>query len=168
MEIEEQAEPVNATNLPTTADDNMFMALTFELDDEVFAVEVVHVHEVIDPLPVTFVPNADPFAPGLINARGAVIPVLDLQHRLGMERRSETQDTRFVVLETVLGEDRTKFAMVADSVHEVVELEERAIQPAPELGMKWPAEFIRGIVQRDGNLVIVLNTDTAFRPDVAA
>lgn len=145
-----------------------FMALTFELHDEVFAIEIAHVHEVIDPLPVTQVPNADPFAPGLINARGAIVPVLDLQHRLGMKPKPKSQETRFVVLETVISEDRTKFAMVADRVHEVVEFDESAIQPAPELGMQWPNEFIRGIVQRNGTLVILLNTDTAFRPDVAA
>lgn len=113
-----------------------FMALTFELHGERFAVEVANVHEVIDPLPLTIVPNADPFAPGLINARGAVVPVLDLQYRLGFTRNEQTPDTRFVVLETDIGEDRTKFALIADSVHEVVEIEESRIQPAPELGMK--------------------------------
>lgn len=147
---------------------NSFMALTFELHDEVFAVEIAHVHEVIDPLPVTQVPNADPFAPGLINARGAIVPVLDLQHRLGMKPKPQSSETRFVVLETVIGEDRTKFAVVADRVHEVVEFEEWSIQPAPELGMQWPSEFIRGFVQRSNALVILLNTDTAFRPDIAA
>lgn len=152
----------------TGASDRTFMALTFELHDEVFAIEIAHVHEVIDPLPVTQVPNADPFAPGLINARGAIVPVLDLQHRLGMKPKPQSQETRFVVLETVISEDRTKFAMVADRVHEVVEFDESAIQPAPELGMQWPNEFIRGIVQRGGTLVILLNTDTAFRPDIAA
>lgn len=141
-----------------------FMALTFELHGEVFAVDVAHVHEVIDPLPLTLVPNADPFAPGLINARGAIIPVLDLQYRFGTRRQQETADTRYIVLETVIGEDRTKFAMIADSVHEVVELYESAIQPAPELGMTWPPEFIRGIVQRDGTLIILLDTDATFSP----
>lgn len=145
-----------------------FMALTFELHKELFAVEVAHVHEVIDPLPLTLVPNADPFAPGLINARGAVVPVLDLQYRLGIVRQAQTNDTRFVVLETLIDDDRTKFAIIADGVHEVVELDEGAIQPAPELGMKWPPEFIRGIVQRNDSLVILLNTDTAFRADLAA
>lgn len=166
--MEDSAEEVGAGAEISNAQAGTFMALTFELQGEVFAVEVAHVHEVIDPLPLTLVPNADPFAPGLINARGAVVPVLDLQHRLGTMRHGETADTRFVVLETVIGEDRTKFAMIADRVYEVVELDERAIQSAPELGMKWPPDFIRGIVQRNGDLVILLNTDTVFRPSLAA
>ena len=75
---------VSPENAMAPQNANSFMALTFELHDERFAVEVANVHEVIDPLPLTLVPNADPFAPGLINARGAVVPVLDLQHRLGI------------------------------------------------------------------------------------
>ncbi len=142
---------------------NASMVLTFEMQGERFAVEVANVHEVIDPLPLTIVPNADPFAPGLINARGAVIPVLDLHHRLGMVRRDQTPDTRYVVLETEIDEDRTKFAMIADSVHEVIEINDTAIQPAPELGMKWPPDYIRGIAQKDDDLLIFLNTETIFR-----
>jgi len=144
-----------------------FMALTLELNGELFAVEVANVHEVIDPVPPTLVPNADPFAPGLINARGAVVPVLDLQHRLGMPRTERTPDTRYVILESMIADDRTKFALVADSVHEVIEIEERQIQPAPELGLRWPPEFIRGIAQRGDNLLIFLNTQTAFQPQPA-
>jgi purine-binding chemotaxis protein CheW len=157
----ENAMQPNATE--PASNGTSFMVLTFELEGERFAVEVANVHEVIDPLPLTIVPNSDPFAPGLINARGSVVPVLDLQHRLGMVRREQTSDTRFVVLETEVDEDRTKFAMIADSVHEVIEIEETAIQPAPELGMKWQAEYIRGIAQKDDRLLIFLNTQTIFR-----
>jgi len=145
-----------------------FMVLTFEFNGEMFGLEVANVHEVIDPLPLTLVPNADPFAPGLINARGAVVPVLDLQHRLGMPRREQTSDTRFVILETAIDDDRTKFALIADSVHEVVEMDDSMIQPAPELGMKWPADYIRGIAQNGETLVIFLNTHTVFQPVSAA
>ncbi|MEM7189127.1 MAG: chemotaxis protein CheW [Pseudomonadota bacterium] len=141
------------------------MALTFELHEEVFAVEVSHVHEVIDPQPVTRVPNADPFAPGLINARGAVVAVLDLRQRLGMAEQEETQDTRFVVLESAMGDDRAKFAIVADRVHEVVEIPCATIQPAPDLSMSWPPEYIRGIANRDGTLVSVLDAFVVFHPD---
>lgn len=168
MIAESEQLPSAAESKPVEQANSSFMALTFELHDEVFAIEIAHVHEVIDPLPVTQVPNADPFAPGLINARGAIVPVLDLQYRLGMQPKPQSPETRFVVLETVIGEDRTKFAIVADRVHEVVELDDWAIQPAPELGMQWPSEFIRGFVQRNGALVILLNTDTAFGPDIAA
>lgn len=155
------------TEAPTDAKRSI-MALTFELHSERFAVEVANVHEVIDPLPLTLVPNADPFAPGLINARGAVVPVLDLEYRLGVERREQTADTRFIVLETEIDDDRTKFALIADSVHEVIEINESQIQPAPELGMRWKPEYIRGIAQQDRGLLIFLSNETIFRPSEAA
>lgn len=152
----------------TSVDEGSFMALTFELEGERFAIEVATVHEVIDPLPFTRVPNADPFAPGLINARGAVVPVLNLQHRLGVTQRDCTPDTRYIILENEFGEERTKCALVADSVHEVVEIEEASIQPAPEIGLKWAPEFIRGIAQRNDDLLIFLDAEVVFKPDVAA
>lgn len=153
---------------PADSGGRTVMALTFELHSERFAVEVANVHEVIDPLPLTLVPNADAFAPGLINARGSVVPVLDLEHRLGVERQEQTPDTRYIVLETEIDQDRTKFALIADSVHEVIEIEESQIQPAPELGMRWRPEYIRGIAQKDNGLLIFLNNETIFSPRLAA
>ena len=140
------------------------MIMTFELQNEVFAVDVANVHEVIDPLPLTPVPNADSFAPGLVNVRGAVVPVLNLQHRLGMPPHEQSADTRFVVLEADTGDGPAKFAVIADSVDEVVELPVESIQPIPELGLRWPTEFIDGVAQRDDRLVILLNQRTAFQP----
>ena len=149
---------------PMLATSNSFMALTFDLDGERFAISVKNVQEVIDPLEMTMVPNADPFAPGLINVRGAVVPVLNLQHRLGIRQTETTADTRFVVIEAKIEGDRTNFAIIADSVHEVFEVEENKIHPAPALGMKWPPEYIIGINQRDGNMIIFLDTEEIFRP----
>ncbi len=162
MTEEAQNTPAEATS--TTSNARAFMALTFELDREVFAIDVAMVNEVIDPLPLTVVPNADPVAPGLINARGSIIPVLDLQHRLGMRERETTEDTRFVVLDAPVGDDQTKFAVVADCVHEVIEISEDTIQPGPELGIRWPHEFIRGIAEREGQLIIFPNIETVFAP----
>ena len=99
-----------------------FMAMTFELQGERFAVDVATVQEVIDPLAITVVPNADPFAPGLINARGSVVPVLDLPHRLGLPPSERTSETRFVVMDADIGEDRTRFAIVADRRNRDVDL----------------------------------------------
>ena len=142
-----------------------FMALTFDLDGERFAISVSNVQEVIDPLQMTRVPNADAFAPGLINVRGAVVPVLNLHHRLGIDERERTGDTRYVVIEANILDERTHFAITADSVHEVLEISERDIRTAPELGMKWPPEYILGIAQRAHGMLIFLDTECIFRPE---
>lgn len=146
-------------------DTGSFMALTFDLDGELFAIAVRHVQEVIDPLEMTIVPNADPFAPGLINVRGAVVPVLDLQQRLGLRKHEQTADSRFIVFETTVRDDRAKFAIVADGVHEVFDADRTTIQPSPDLGLRWPSEFIHGITRKDGKLLIFLNAEMIFQPD---
>lgn len=167
MEDSEVLSEQDSNTTPAIVEESSsFMALTFDLDGERFAISVKNVQEVIDPLDMTMVPNADPFAPGLINVRGAVVPVLNLQHRLGVKESERTADTRFVVIEAIIDEDRTNFAIVADSVHEVFEVEESKIHPAPALGMKWPFEYIIGIAQRDDCMVIFLDTEVIFKPIV--
>lgn len=167
MEDQETVSEQDANAAPSDVDaGSSFMALTFDLDGERFAVSVKNVQEVIDPLDMTMVPNADAFAPGLINVRGAVVPVLNLQHRLGVKETERTADTRFVVIEAIIDGDRTNFAIIADSVHEVFEIEESKIHPAPALGMKWPFEYIIGIAQRDDCMVIFLDTEVIFKPVV--
>lgn len=144
------------------------MYLTFHMHGEIFAIEVARVHEIIDPLPMTPVPNADPFAPGLINVRGAVVPVVDMRRRLGMPDTERTADTRFVVLEVTIAEELTKIALVADRVDQVLELRGTMIEPVPELGIRWPSEYIAGVAKVEGNLLILLDILTLFRPQMRA
>lgn len=140
------------------------LLLTFALHGEVFALDVARVHEVIDPLPMTRVPRADPFVPSLINVRGAIVPVVDVQTRLGMRPRADDAATRLVVLEVAIDEEPTKVAMIVDGVNEVVEVEAAAIEEIPELGSRWPAEFIRGVAALGETLVVLLDAGTLFRP----
>ncbi|MEM7422259.1 MAG: chemotaxis protein CheW [Pseudomonadota bacterium] len=142
-----------------------FMVLTFELDSQRFAIPIHTVQEVIDPLDLTLVPNADPFAPGLINVRGTVVPVLSLQNRLGITARDHDEETRFIVIETTIIGEMTRFAIVADSVHEVVEFQERVLHASPTLGLDWPSDYIDGIINRDDTLTILINTQRIFSPD---
>lgn len=151
-------------SLDTTADAMPTMALTFRLQGEIFAVEVDQVQEIIDPLPMTRVPNAHPFCPGLINVRGAVVPIVDLQYRLGMAPRADSPDTRIVVLETRLDDDVIKVALIADSVSEVIEVDLTTIEPVPDLGTRWPTQYLTGVAKMGDRLVILLNTETVFRP----
>lgn len=140
------------------------LVLTFSLQGETFALDVARVHEIIDPLPMTRVPRADPFVPCLINVRGAIVPVVDVQTRLGMRRAADEKAMRLVVIEVPSDDEATKVAMIVDGVNEVIEIDGSAIAEIPELGSRWPADFIRGIALRGDELVVLLNTETLFRP----
>lgn len=154
--------PIVDTSVPPS------MVLTFKLQGETFAVEVDQVQEIIDPLPMTRVPNAQPFCPGLINVRGAVVPIVDLQYRLGMPPRAASPDTRIVVLETRIDDDPIKVALIADSVSEVIEVDLSTIEPVPELGTRWPVQYLSGVAKMGERLVILLNAETVFRPSGSA
>jgi purine-binding chemotaxis protein CheW len=154
------AEPVVEEDEATTEG----MVVTFGLDGETFAVSVDCVDEIIDPLPVTRVPSADPFAPGLVNVRGQILPVLDLRRRLGMASAETTTASRVLVLDVAVGDEHTKVAVPADSVDEIVETDPEEIEAAPRLGLRYPPEYIRGVAKKDGALVIIINEETAFPP----
>src|ERR1700722_12654017 len=79
--------------------DRSLEILTLSLDGEIFAVEATHVHEILDLVPITEVPNSQPFVSGLINVRGKVVPLADLRLKFGMEQKPSTIDTRIVVIE---------------------------------------------------------------------
>lgn len=140
------------------------MVLTFALDGETFAIPVGHVDEIIDPLPITRAPNADAFAPGLINVRGAIAPFVDLRHRLGMRPAEVQESSRVLVLDLVVGGEATKVAMLADDVADITETAVADLEAVPELGVRWPIDLIRGVAKKDGALVIVLDVDAAFAP----
>jgi purine-binding chemotaxis protein CheW len=138
--------------------------LTFRLLGEVLALDVARVHEIIDPLPDTPVPRADPFAPGLINVRGTVVPVLDLRRRLGLPAAERTEESRMIVLDMPLREETVKIAVEADGVDQVAEIAAAEIEPVPEIGIDWPPDFLEGVARRDGALVMLLRAETVFAP----
>jgi len=137
--------------------------LTLGLSGEAFALEAGIVSEILDLVPVTLVPNAPDHAPGLINVRGKVVPLIDLRVRLGMSIGPNTIDTRIVVIETVLEGEPTIVGLLADKVFEVTEIDMGAIETTPKVGMTWPAQYIRGIGRRNGgDFLIVLDIDAIF------
>ncbi|MDY8107621.1 chemotaxis protein CheW [Fulvimarina sp. 2208YS6-2-32] len=137
--------------------------LTIALDDDIFAMRVGSVHEVLDPPVMTRVPNAPSHAPGLINVRGNVMPLVDLRKRFDMDEREDGETTRVIVTEVErLGE--TYFVgLKADAVYEVLDIAPEAIQPLPENGTRWPRDLMSGVIQRDGRFVLLLDIANVVR-----
>jgi purine-binding chemotaxis protein CheW len=144
--------------------DTNSMALVLRLCGESLAIPVCQVHEVIDPIRRTRVPRAPAFAPWLINVRGSVVPLVDIRRRLRMSTVSDGAG-RMVVLDVARGGERQRLAMLADSVEEVLDIDSATIEPLPEQGSPWPPAYVTGALRRDGDLVLMLDTDALFRPD---
>ncbi|MEE2861487.1 MAG: chemotaxis protein CheW [Pseudomonadota bacterium] len=141
------------------------MVLIFRLMGEAFALSVSCVHEILDPIPPTVVPNAPAFAPALVNVRGAIVPLIDIRRRLDMPPAPADAASRLIVLELPVSGVPTRLAILCDAVEEVFEADTAALETVPSLGARWPEIYVKGVVRHTGDLVILLDTDTLFRPE---
>ena len=136
--------------------------LTFDLNGETFALEAVIVQEILDLLPETAVPGAQPFVASVINFRGKVIPLADLRLAFGMEASEATIDSRIIVIEVDLQGEQTLVGMRTDKVNEVTTLTKNASEPPPSVGMRWRADYINCLVKRGGEFIILPNWQAIF------
>ena len=139
--------------------------LTYKLGDEVYALDISKVREVLDFTTVTKVPRTPDFMRGVINLRGSVVPVVDLRLKFGMTATERTVNTCVIIAEVTVDGDTTILGALADSVQEVIELEPGHISPAPKIGTKLRTEFIRGMGKRDEKFIIILDIDKVFSAD---
>lgn len=136
--------------------------LSFKLDEEVYALDINQVREVLDYKDVTKVPRMPDFMRGVINLRGGVVPVIDLRLKFGMSKTEKTVDTCIIIIEIYLGGELTLLGAIADSVQEVMNLEPGQIEPAPKLGTRLNTEFIKGMGKKNDEFVIILDIDKIF------
>ncbi len=139
--------------------------LSFKLADEVFALDVAQVREVLDYITITKVPQAPEFMRGVINVRGSVVPVVDMRLKFGMEATEQTVDTCIIVMEIKMDEEVTVVGALADSVQEVMDMDPEQIEPAPKIGTRWRTEFIKGIGKHNDDFIIILDIDRIFSED---
>ena len=136
--------------------------LTFKLDEEVFAIDVAKVREVLEITTITKIPKTPEFMSGVINLRGSVVPVVDLRLCFEMSKTAKTVNTCIIVVEVLLEGEATVIGALADSVEEVIDLEPDQIQPAPRIGTRLRTDFIRGMGKRDTQFIMILDIDRVF------
>ena len=152
----------------TTAITEVSQYITFKLGHESFAINVAQVREVLELSLITRVPTAPPYLRGVVNVRGKAIPVVDLRLKFGLPPAPDTPQTRIVVMELDLDGESTVVGGIADSVHEVIELEPAHINPPPRLAMRWRTELIRGMGRRGDDFLIILDIARVFSTDELA
>ena len=139
--------------------------LTFKLADEVFAVDVVNIREILDFTTVTKVPQTPEFMRGVINLRGSVVPVVDMRLKLGMSKTEKTVHTCIIVTEMELEGEMIVVGALADSVQEVMGLEPEQIEAAPKIGTRLNTEFIKGMGKHNEQFIILLDINKIFTFD---
>jgi len=136
--------------------------LTFRLAEEVYALDIGKVREVLDFTTVTKVPRTPDFMRGVINLRGSVVPVVDLRLKFGMAATERTVNTCVIITEVTVDDDTTVLGCLADSVQEVLDLTPEEISAAPRIGTKLRTEFIKGMGKQDDRFLIILDVDRVF------
>jgi len=144
--------------------------LTFTLGGELYALGILSSKEIIDYGNLTEVPMMPAFVRGVINLRGSVVPVVDLQARFGKGATPVVKRTGIVIVEAA-GDDEDSsqdLGIIVDAVNEVVEISQEDIEPAPSFGTGIRPDFISGMAKRNGRFVILLNVSKVLSVDEMA
>lgn len=148
--------------------------LTFYVGEEMFAMGILAIREIIEYHALTEVPLVPPLIRGVINLRGSVVPVVDLAVRFERAPRPNSKRTCIVVVETehhdatLEATSHQKMGVVVDAVSEVLEIAPQAIEPAPEFGTRLRPDFIQGMAQINQQFVVVLDIDRIlWLPEIA-
>lgn len=134
--------------------------LSFTLGDETFAVEILSVQEIRTWEVPTLLPRAPEYMKGVINLRGAIVPVIDLRLKFGI-CEPEYNDTTVVIVLRIVEQKKVRImGIVVDSMSDVLFIDKDKIRNSPEFGGKVDADYIEGLTTVDGNIVSLLTTDT--------
>ena len=142
--------------------------LTFLLGDGVFAMDIATVREIIQHGQLTTVPLMPTFVRGVMNLRGAVVPVIDLQARLGKAATTVGKKTCVIIFDAQRDNERVELGLMVDAVSEVIEIPASEIEPPPQFGSAIKRDFIKGMGKVGGKFVIILDPERALDVDEMA
>ncbi|HEY0054556.1 MAG TPA: chemotaxis protein CheW [Pedobacter sp.] len=139
--------------------------LTFKLGEELFAINVSKVLEILEMKPITKVPKSPDFMKGVINLRGNILPVVDTRNKFAMPEAEFTIDTCIIVLSIDNGKDALLAGAIVDSVQKVIDIPAGNIQISPSMGSLYREDFITGIGKVEDQFIMILNIDRVFSTD---
>ncbi|MET0125396.1 chemotaxis protein CheW [Pseudomonas caspiana] len=140
--------------------------LTFMLGTEMFAIGILGIKEIIEYGNLTVVPMMPAFVRGVINLRGAVVPVVDLSARFGRPNSATTRRSCVVIIEASTADGQAQdIGLLVDTVSAVMDIPASQIEPPPSFGAKIRADFISGMAKVDGKFVIVLEVGQVLSID---
>lgn len=142
--------------------------LTFLLGGEMFAIGILGIKEILEYGQLTSVPMMPACVRGVINLRGAVVPVVDLSARFGRQAGEVTRRSCIVIIEADSDVGTQDVGLMVDAVCAVLEIPASEIEPAPSFGARIRADFIGGMAKVNGKFVIVLNVDRVLSVDEMA
>lgn len=136
--------------------------LTFQLCGETFAIGILAIRELLEYMPMTQVPMMPSFVRGVMNLRGAVVPVIDLSLRFGKGETEVQRRTCVVIVEIEHEEQQQYIGILVDAVHEVLAIPDNDILPSPQFGNHIRSDFIAGMAKVNDKFVVMLDLTQAL------
>lgn len=137
--------------------------IAFRIGEQEFCVDIMSVREIRGWTPATPLPRAPGFMKGVINLRGAVLPIIDLGARFGL-RTSEPSERHVIMVAHIGGR---MVGLLVDAVSDIIQLTDEALQPTPDVASDQVKSFVKGLFALDGRLISLIELDRII-PEVEA
>lgn len=138
--------------------------IAFRIGEQEFCVDIMSVREIRGWTPATSLPHSPGFVLGVINLRGAVLPIVDLSSRLGMAKSDPS--ARHVIIVTQVGD---KFVgLLVDAVSDILTVTDEEIQPTPEVSSELDRSFATGVLAIEGRMICLIELESLFAQEVEA
>ena len=132
--------------------------IAFRIGDQEFCVDIMSVREIRGWTPATSMPHAPAYVMGMINLRGAVLPIIDLSSRLGMKDAEPT--ARHVI---IVAQVKTRIVgLLVEAVSDILTITDENIQPVPEISSDLEKQYARGILAIDKRMICMIELDALF------
>ena len=155
----------SATTAATVVSAGTERYLSFRLGEEVFALPILDITEIIEYRSLTAVPMMPPYIRGVLNLRGLVVPVVDLAARFGRGSTELGRRSSVIIVETAVTGHGQHYGIIVDAVNEVIHLDREDLQPPPAFGAGIRADYISGMAQRGNDFTIVLSVGKVLSED---
>ena len=136
--------------------------LSFNIGNELFAINVLKVLEVLQKQTISPVPKAPDYILGIINFRGDVVPVFNTRLKFSLKSHDENDKFAVVVLEMLKNGEPYRIGATVDKVKDVITISDDEILPVPPMTSSFRTEFLSGIVRRDDQFILLIDVDKVF------
>lgn len=145
-----------------TRSEELLQLVVFQLDEEEFGLDIMQVQEIIRIPDITRIPHSPDYVKGVINLRGKIITVVNLDKRFGMRQKEHDENSRIIVAEV----DENVVGMVVDSVSEVMRLATSSVESVPDIiSSKINANYLKGVGKLENRMLILLDISKVVLED---
>ena len=138
--------------------------VTFQLGEELYAINIMDVKEIVRVQEIRALPNAPSYVEGIFNLRGEIIPIINLHKRFHLKKAFNSEEDELLSGFIIIEVDKMKLGVIIDRISRVVSIEKDNIQPPPQMLTGIGSEYIQGVVRQEEGYLIILNIIDLFNP----